>query len=264
MPPLPAERVHAASAAWVWIPALAPRAETEEFLVVRYPPWWEFRLQVVALQPRRRLPEVLDDLLADARGLADGDVAQVLCPVPLGAPEGLEEELVARGGRLTETLDVLALDLAGHVPSALAPTAEVELRWSVDLAVFLDAAQLMTDVFGGSIPDREALEAEHPGEVAKVRDGGGGTVVAYLDGRPVGAAGLTVEGLDARLWSGAVVPAARGRGFYRALLAARLQYAQDAGAEIAIVKGRVETSGPILRRAGFTAYGQERSYLLDL
>ena len=29
---------------------------------------------------------------------------------------------------------------------------------------------------------------------------------------------------------------------------------------LALVKGRVETSGPILRRAGFTAYGDERCY----
>ncbi len=29
---------------------------------------------------------------------------------------------------------------------------------------------------------------------------------------------------------------------------------------MALVKGRVQTSGPILRRAGFGVYGQERSY----
>ena len=29
---------------------------------------------------------------------------------------------------------------------------------------------------------------------------------------------------------------------------------------MALVKGRVETSAPILRRAGFAAYGEERAY----
>jgi GNAT superfamily N-acetyltransferase len=69
---------------------------------------------------------------------------------------------------------------------------------------------------------------------------------------------------DARLWGGGVVPEARGRGAYRAVLDARLRYAVDHGATLALVKGRVETSGPILRRAGFAAYGQERAYLLSL
>jgi hypothetical protein len=41
---------------------------------------------------------------------------------------------------------------------------------------------------------------------------------------------------------------------------ARLAY----GAAMALVKGRVETSGPILRRAGFTAYGQEVVYRVPL
>ncbi|HEY1118443.1 MAG TPA: GNAT family N-acetyltransferase, partial [Acidimicrobiales bacterium] len=128
----------------------------------------------------------------------------------------------------------------------------------------LDAADLSTRVFGGEVVDREAVEAEHPGEVRKVRTGGGGAVVAYLDDRPVGSGGLTVAGRDARLWGGGVLPETRGRGVYRALLAARLDYARDVGAELAIVKGRVETSGPILRRAGFEGFGQERSYVVRL
>jgi hypothetical protein len=33
---------------------------------------------------------------------------------------------------------------------------------------------------------------------------------------------------------------------------------------MALVKGRVATSGPILRRAGFQAYGEERSYRLPV
>jgi hypothetical protein len=31
---------------------------------------------------------------------------------------------------------------------------------------------------------------------------------------------------------------------------------------MALVKGRVETSAPVLRRAGFVEHGQERSYRL--
>lgn len=66
------------------------------------------------------------------------------------------------------------------------------------------------------------------------------------------------------MWSGAVVESARGQGFYRAVLAARLTYAARHGATMALVKGRVETSGSILRRAGFAAYGQELIYAVSL
>ena len=48
------------------------------------------------------------------------------------------------------------------------------------------------------------------------------------------------------------------------MLAERLRLARDHGATIALVKGRIETSGPILLRAGFTDYGEERCYWLPI
>ena len=75
---------------------------------------------------------------------------------------------------------------------------------------------------------------------------------------------LAVAGSVARLWGGAVLESARGQGVYRAVLAARLAYGAAHGATMALVKGRVETSGPILRRAGFAAYGQEVIYRVPL
>ena len=79
-----------------------------------------------------------------------------------------------------------------------------------------------------------------------------------LDGEPVGTGGITIADGVGRLWSGSVLEQHRGRGVYRALLAARLAYAVAHGCTMGLVKGRVETSGPILRRAGFEVYGQER------
>lgn len=257
------ERVHTASAAWAFLPPHAPRVETEEYLLVRYPDWTERPLQLVRFHPRRPAAEALPEVLAHARDLADlgpSRLTEVACWVRLGAPDDVEPALRAYGGRLDETVDVLALGLddppdLGEVPAAT-------LRWSDDLEVFVDAVGLSAEVFGASRTDRSDLEAAHPGEVAKVRSGGGGAVVAYDGDRPVGSGGLTMAGPDARLWGGVVHPSARGRGIYRAVLAARLAYAVDRGADLAIVKGRVETSGPILRRAGFVGHGQERSWLL--
>ncbi len=71
-------------------------------------------------------------------------------------------------------------------------------------------------------------------------------------------------GLVARLWGAGTLPRFRGRGAYRALLAERMRVARGYGATLALVKGKVDTSGPILRRAGFTPYGEERAYCVPV
>lgn len=48
------------------------------------------------------------------------------------------------------------------------------------------------------------------------------------------------------------------------MLAERLRVGAELGATTAIVKGRVSTSAPILARAGFTHYGDERAYALNV
>ncbi|MCW2893266.1 MAG: hypothetical protein JWO75_2755 [Actinomycetia bacterium] len=48
------------------------------------------------------------------------------------------------------------------------------------------------------------------------------------------------------------------------MLDARLSYAVAHGATMALVKGKIDTSGPILRRAGFVAYGREPVYDIPL
>jgi predicted acetyltransferase len=88
--------------------------------------------------------------------------------------------------------------------------------------------------------------------------------VAYVDGEPACSGGCTVVDEVARLWGAATRPHVRGRGAYRALLAERLRRAAQLGATVGLVKGVVDTSGPILRRLGFTGYGYERRYRLDL
>ncbi len=257
------ERVHRASAAWIWVPPTAGRIEIEEYLAVRFPTWYEHPLQLIGIRPAGRdLDTVLDEVIARCAAAVGTAPPVLLVWVRLDAPAALEAALVARGGALDETLDVLARPL-DTVPD-LDPPADVELRWADDLDTFVDSVHLNSDIFGGTKPDREGLAPIFPDEQTKYRSGGGGAVVAYVDGEPVGTGGITVAGPDGRLWGGGVLPGARGRGVYRALLAARLGYAVAHRCEIALVKGRVETSGPILRRAGFEAFGQERSYLLGL
>jgi GNAT superfamily N-acetyltransferase len=71
-----------------------------------------------------------------------------------------------------------------------------------------------------------------------------------------------MAGEVARLWGGATMPHARRRGVYAAVLAERLHVAVEWGATLALVKGRIDTSAPILRRFGFRPHGREVTWEL--
>ncbi|MBS44885.1 MAG: GNAT family N-acetyltransferase [Nocardioides sp.] len=260
--PLDAARVREACAAWTWFPDDAAPLQTDDWLLVKFPEYAEHELSVVRFHPTGSTADALASVLAQARRTR---LPELLFWVRLGAEPDLDERLLALGGRPEETLDVLALDLAAGVPDTGRVDAAVELVWIDDVETLRAAHEVFVAVFGGEVPPPARLEVEALQTSIDRRAGLGGALVALLDGEPVGAAGLTVaDDGTSRLWSGAVLPHARGRGVYRALLGARLAYGAEQGSPLALVKGRVESSGPILRRCGFTAYGEERSYLLPL
>lgn len=79
----------------------------------------------------------------------------------------------------------------------------------------------------------------------------GSTFLAFLDGVPVAAAYASYTPLGILLFGGATLPEARGRGAYRALVAARLEEAVLRGTPVLVTHaGRM--SRPILERLGFT------------
>ena len=128
----------------------------------------------------------------------------------------------------------------------------------------VDVARLELASVGKVGPLAEHLEQEAARAALGYATGESGRVVAYVDQTPVGSAGLTLTNGVARLWGGAVLEQHRRRGIYRALLDERMSWAVEQRARLALVKGRVETSAPILRRSGFTVYGRERSYRLPV
>jgi GNAT superfamily N-acetyltransferase len=261
---LPAAQVVAASNAWTWIPDNATSVATEEFLLVRFPDYFDHPLELMRFNPAGSGPALaaaVDAVLDRARqfGLPD-----LYWWIKLDSPPEVVELLRARGATVDETLDVLAVDLGPGVPALPPPDREPTLRWATDVATHRDGTQVGVTVFGGSMPPEERLAEEARRDAETVRVGDGGMVVAYLDGAAVGSAGLAMADGVARLWGGAVLESARGQGVYRALLTARLTYGVTHRARIGLVKGRVDTSGPILRQAGFVAYGQEISYRVRL
>jgi hypothetical protein len=262
---LSADNVVAASNAWIWIPDNATTEATQEHLLVRFPDYFDHSLEVLRFNPAEAsaagLAGAVESVLDRARqfGLPD-----LYWWVKLDSPPEVVDLLLQRGASVDETLDVLAVDLRPGAPELLPPVKEVTLRWATEVATHRDGTQVGVTVFGGSMPPQDRLADEAKRDAATVRSGDGGMVVAYVDGAPVGSGGIAMADGVARLWGGAVLETARGQGVYRAILGARLQYGAAHGATMGLVKGRVNTSGPILRQAGFAAYGQEVSYRVPL
>lgn len=86
-----------------------------------------------------------------------------------------------------------------------------------------------------------------------------GSFLARCGGVATGTGGFTLVGPVARFWGAAVVPAARGRGVYRALVASRLRAAAAREATLALVHAG-PASSPILQRLGFVKFGERRTF----
>lgn len=253
--------VAAASAAWVWVPDNATVVEEDEYTLLRLPDYFDYQLSVLAFTPAGPLGPAVDAVLTRARSFGR---PELMWEVHLADPAGLSSELESRGAKLKVTLDILADDLSGGVPVLPPPSADVTIRWATDFETARDGAAIGVTGFGGTVPPDERIAANAARDAESVPAGEGGMLIAYVNGVPAGSGGVTLVGGVARLWGGVVVPPARGQGIYRAVLDARLSYAVRHGAAMALVKGNVATSGPILRKAGFTAFGQEPVYRIRL
>ena len=244
--------------AWVWVPPDAVDEVTSEYRYVRYPG----RTSVQWSQTDRPVDDLVDELLAR--------VARDTSPVlrwwvsDLTVPADTAAALERRGFVHVETVDVLAREIsAGRTgrPGLDVP-ADVTVVPVLDEPALRIAAALDAQIFDWA-PMTEAQAAAELAEIEHALTIGSWRVlrlIAMLDGKPVGTAGGTLAGPTVRLWGAGVLPEARGRGAYRALLDARLGWALDEDASLALVKGRSMTSAPVLRRAGFVSYGQERCY----
>lgn len=79
----------------------------------------------------------------------------------------------------------------------------------------------------------------------------GSTFIAFVGEQPVAAGYASYTPLGLVLFGGATLPSARGRGAYRALVAARAREAADRGTPV-LVTHAGQMSLPILERLGFT------------
>ncbi len=110
------------------------------------------------------------------------------------------------------------------------------------------ARRIQHEAFGGKAEEAEFVQAEAD-FATEGRDGS--TFLAFVDGEPVGAAYAAYTPFGILLFGGATLPSERGRGAYRALVAARAREGVAQGLP-AVVPGAGQMSRPILERLGFT------------
>ena len=87
--------------------------------------------------------------------------------------------------------------------------------------------------------------------------------VARAGGAVVGTSALVLGGEHAYLAGTQVHASHRGRGVYRALVAARLDFLAERSVALAVTQAREATAAPILERLGFETVFRWRCWLLE-
>ncbi len=161
-------------------------------------------------------------------------------------PRDLGARLAVHGFEADEAETLMVFDLAHEIESA--PRGLVlEVRRVRDDAGLDDLIKVDSEAFGRD--GRGRAEQFR----ARLSDPTLGLFVAYADGAPVASGRLEMPpGRSfAGLWGGGTIPAFRGRGIYRALVAKRAKEARGLGYRYLTVDARDSTSRPILDRLGF-------------
>lgn len=259
------QRVLDAAMAMEWLPEGAVEAQADDYRLVRYPDWvLDPSLpagQVTRSWTDRPADEVIDEVIAHVRGWGLAGVAWWVSAAT--RPPGTEQTLCARGAKRVDAVQILACELAAGLPELDVP-ADVTVELATGERSFRAALEVAVRGWGRKEPEAAQFDHEFAAAVRDLADWTGFRVLARVGGEPVCAGGCSLDGEVAKLWGAVTLPAFRRRGSYRAVLAERLRLARDHGATLALVKGRVDTSGPILLRAGFTDYGEERCYWLPV
>ncbi|RMI30477.1 GNAT family N-acetyltransferase [Streptomyces triticirhizae] len=172
-------------------------------------------------------------------------------------PDDLGQRLTAAGFRAEEPETVLVAEVAALERRPVWPDG-VTARRVTEPAGLDPVIEVHRRVFGG---DQEPLRRRLLAQLAEAPDRV--RVLLVLAGElPVSAARLELspDGDFAGIWGGGTLPAWRGRGIYRALLAHRVALAAEAGARWLHVDA-LPPSRPILERLGFLPLAVTTPYL---
>jgi hypothetical protein len=154
-------------------------------------------------------------------------------------PGDLVAQLLDRGV-VDDEPTPLAVGMVLTEPPAHAPV-DVEVRRAESDAERLAAARIAAIAFGGPEPTEPPLPSDDPNNVV---------YLAYADGQPVSRGSASFGERGVTLFGGSTLPEARGRGAYRALVAARWEDAVTRGTPMLVTQAS-PMSRPILGRLGF-------------
>jgi GNAT superfamily N-acetyltransferase len=200
------------------------------------------------VQRLRLTPESVEAVVQEVRALlrARGRPASTWEIGTSATPAGLEARLSALGMQPFADPDVAGMVLDGHP----GPAPGIAVRRAESLADYVAAERINQMAFGDG-PADASVEQRAERKLGGDRESGvAASFLAVVDGRPVGTARVVLCDAGAVFSSGCVLPGARGRGAYRALVAARVDHARAAGASVVVTQaGRM--SRPILERLGF-------------
>lgn len=172
-------------------------------------------------------------------------------------PPDLPERLEAAGLTPEPVETLLVAEIADLAPRA-SSVAGVELVPVVDEAGVDALVQVHAEVFGG---DHSGIGRTVLAALAK-RPSSVEAVVAMAEGRAVSAGRVEFcQGTDfASLWGGGTLPAWRGRGVFRSLVAYRAELARERGFRYLQVDATPD-SRPILQRLGFVELATTTPYI---
>jgi GNAT superfamily N-acetyltransferase len=164
-------------------------------------------------------------------------------------PPDLLTRLRSRGFKIGEEEALMVLDLQELPLRPLAPgPAGVAVRAITDDKGISQFRALESAIWGQSTTTRELLLSSSGDQLQRSLG-----FVAYVDQNPIGIGRVTVppRSCFAGLWGGSVLSDFRGRGVYRALLAARIQHAKRFNSVRFLRVDALSTSRPIVERYGF-------------
>jgi len=185
-------------------------------------------------------PEELDEVRAEIHGHLR-DRGRTACSWEVGTharPADLVDRLHALG-LVDDEPTPLAVGMVLSAQPAAAPAGIDVHRVKTD-DEFYEAEKIAAIAFGAEPPTRRSYEPD-PNNVV---------YLAYVDGKPVARASASFGERGATLFGGSTLPEARGRGAYRALVAARWDDAVERGTPVLVTQAG-PMSRPILGRLGF-------------
>lgn len=173
------------------------------------------------------------------------------------SPPSLADELLANG--LKPSDEPLLTGMTSDTEPPAAPP-QVDVRPVETVEQFLEAMAVDWEVWRVSKEEREQRRAAAAGHFADDRASGMAHLwAAFENGGAVGFGRALDMQEGVALMGGAVLPEARGRGIYRALVRARWEHAVERRTPLLVVQAG-PMSAPVLDGLGFERHGEIRLF----